>query len=145
MILPGNNLLGLVFSKSENPYDYRNELIQLLQEYFWPNLMKVQKIAPVKPYYSHYLLIYANIQMKYFPYQEEQNHIMLIGNVPMVKVFVFGLDNAGKSLLMRLLSTGKYDTNYFPPTKKFRITNIKLPSGVKLICWDMPGRKNLSI
>ena len=73
--------------------------------------------------------------------QEEQNHIMLIGNVPMVKVFVFGLDNAGKSSLMRLLSTGKYDSNYFPPTKKFRITNIKLPSGVKLVCWDMPGQK----
>lgn len=42
---------------------------------------------------------------------------------------------------MRLLSTGKYDSNYFPPTKKFRITNIKLPSGVKLVCWDMPGQK----
>ena len=141
VILPGNNLLGLVFSKSENPYDYRNELIQLLQEYFWPNLMKVQKIAPVQTLLLTLFVDLRKYSDEVLSIQEEQNHIMLIGNVPMVKVFVFGLDNAGKSSLMRLLSTGKYDSNYFPPTKKFRITNIKLPSGVKLVCWDMPGQK----
>ena len=58
----------------------------------------------------------------------------------MIKVFGYGLDCAGKSSLMRLLSTGKFDHDYFPPTKKFRITNINLKKA-KLVCWDMPGQK----
>ena len=75
-------------------------------------------------------------------FQKEINKVMIdSNNNPLVKVFVYGIDFAGKSSLMRLLSTGKFDFDYFQPTKKFRITNVKLDSGVKLICWDMPGQK----
>ena len=42
---------------------------------------------------------------------------------------------------MRLLTTGKFDHDYFPPTKKFRISHVKLDSGATLVCWDMPGQK----
>jgi hypothetical protein len=141
LVLPENNILGLVFPKNENPYDYRNELIRLLREYF---LSKFNESSKERTRQTLLLTLFVDLR-KYtdevLTHQEEQNPIMVIGNVPMVKVFVFGLDNAGKSSLMRLLATGKYDNNYFPPTKKFRITNIKLQSGVKLVCWDMSGQK----
>ncbi|MCP4760708.1 MAG: GTP-binding protein [archaeon] len=60
-----------------------------------------------------------------------------------IKVFIYGIDNAGKSSLMRYLKTGKYDHNYFAPTKKFVVHKIPLQKEkIKLICWEMPGQKS---
>jgi small GTP-binding protein len=125
----------------ENPYNYRNELIRLLLEYFIPRFLDTTKD---KIRQTLLLTLFIDIRKyadEFLAHQQEQNRIMMVANTPLVKVFVFGLDNAGKSSLMRFLATNKYDPNYFPPTKKFRITNIKLTSGVKLVCWDMPGQK----
>ncbi len=139
--LPLKHILGIVFDLDTNPYDYRNELIRLLQEYVITKLLE-----DLKPHHKTNLLLSLFIDLRRFAdeslvFQPEQNRIMVIDSKPIVKVFVFGLDNAGKTSLMRLLATGKFDHNYFPPTKKFRITNIKLESGTKLVMWDMPGQQ----
>lgn len=139
--LPYRHILGLVFDLDSNPYDYRNELLRLIQEYVLPKFR-----ANLKAEQKTNILLTLFIDLRRFAdesliFQPEQNRIMMIDNKPIIKVFVFGIDNAGKTSLMRLLSTGKFDQNYFPATKKFRITNVKLESGTKLVMWDMPGQR----
>ncbi|MHA1819693.1 MAG: ADP-ribosylation factor-like protein [Promethearchaeota archaeon] len=60
----------------------------------------------------------------------------------LIKVFLYGLDNAGKSSWVRFLKTGKFDYNFFTPTKKKVIHNIKIDSRLKIILWEMPGQKS---
>lgn len=139
VVLPFNNILGLVFPKTENPYDYRNELIRLFSEYF---LIKFVENTKEKTKQTLLLTLFVDLRKysdEFLAQQEEQNRIMYMGDTPLIKAFIFGLDMAGKSSLMRFLSTGKYDDNYFPPTKKFRITNVKI-GRFKLVGWDMPGQ-----
>ncbi len=140
--LPYQYILGLVFDLETNPYDYRNELIRLFQEYLMKSYLDTFDNGNKK---SNLLLTLFIDLRKYddesLVFQKEINKVMIdSNNNPLVKVFVYGIDFAGKSSLMRLLSTGKFDFDYFPPTKKFRITNVKLDKS-KLVCWDMPGQK----
>ncbi len=144
-ILPHHFILGLVFEKEDNPNLYKNELIKLINEYFLENFLHSNPRDIDKDKINDLLLtLFIDIR-KYADemesHQEEKNHVAIFNKVPMIKAFVYGIDNAGKSSLMRLLATGKFDHNYFRPTKKFRITNIDLESGAKLVCWDMPGHK----
>jgi small GTP-binding protein len=57
-----------------------------------------------------------------------------------IKIFVYGLDNVGKSSYIRYIKTGKYDNNFFPPTKQFKIVDLE-NQGVHLSFWDMAGQK----
>ncbi|MHA1744953.1 MAG: ADP-ribosylation factor-like protein [Promethearchaeota archaeon] len=143
--LPFKYLLGFLFDPDCNPYDYRNEVIRLVQEY-------VLKVFHTIPDTHSFTNVFTNLLLMLFidirRYTEESlifedmpNRIAYFNDKPMIKVFVYGIDNAGKSSLMRLLTTGKFDHDYFPPTKKFRISHVKLDSGVTLVCWDMPGQK----
>jgi len=147
--LPYQYILGLVFDLETNPYDYRNELIRLFQEYLMQSYLdtfdNINKTVKIKNKSNLLLTLFIDLR-KYddesLVFLKEINKVMIdSNNNPLVKLFVYGIDFAGKSSLMRLLSTGKFDFDYFQPTKKFRITNVKLDSGVKLICWDMPGQK----
>jgi len=146
--LPYQYILGLVFDLETNPYDYRNELIRLFQEYLMKSYLDTfeeqNKTDKIKNKSNLLLTLFIDLR-KYddesLVFQKEINKVMIdSNNNPLVKVFVYGIDFAGKSSLMRLLSTGKFDFDYFPPTKKFRITNVKLDKS-KLVCWDMPGQK----
>jgi GTPase SAR1 family protein len=141
IILPENHILGLVVDERTNPYDYRNELVRLLLEYFLKRFAENHKEKTMTTLLLTLFVDLRKYDDEISTAQEFNNQIMVIGNVAMIKAFVYGIDNAGKSSLMRFLATGKYDDNYFPPTKKFRITNIKLKSGAKLVAWDMPGQK----
>ena len=140
ILLPQKHILGLVIEKN-NPYDYRNELIRLLLEYFLKIFAENHKEKTLNTLLLTLFVDLRKYDDELTAAQEVQNQIIVIGNVPMIKAFLYGIDNAGKSSLMRFLATGKYDDNYFPPTKKFRITNIKLKSGAKLVAWDMPGQR----
>lgn len=141
--LPFQQVLGLIFSLESNPLDYRNELVRLLNDYLLDRFLKTN---PKDANKNHLLLLTLFIDLRKYgselsSFQEPQNKVQTYNGVPMIKVFVYGLSNAGKSSLMRLLSTGKFDHDYFAPTKKFRITNLRLDSGCKLVFWDMPGQK----
>jgi len=139
--LPHNYVLGLVFSLDDNPFDFRNEMIRLLNEYFVNRFIGTNEL---KNKTNLLLTLFIDLRKyadEFLIMQEAQPAITVINDTPMIKTFVYGIDNAGKSSLMRLLATGKFTPDYFPATKKFRITNIKLKSGVKLICWDMPGQQ----
>lgn len=141
--LPHHQVLGLIFDLNSNPLDYRNELVRLLNEYLLKSFLQEHSEDTER---NHLLLLTLFIDLRKYgseliSFQEPQNKVQTFNGVPMIKVFVYGLNNAGKSSLMRLLSTGKFDHDYFAPTKKFRITNLRLESGAKLVFWDMPGQK----
>ena len=150
--LPHQHILGLVFDSATNPYDYRNEVIRLLTEYL------LQKyLERLKEKNKTNLLLTLFIDLRRYAEESLVLHSDRPNNVPfytpagpMVKVFVYGIDNAGKSSLMRLLATGKFDLDYFPPTKKFRISQVKTQfinkidnsiTKMALIFWDMPGQR----
>lgn len=139
--LPFNNILGLVFDKDTNPYDFRNETNRLLTQYI---LEKYFQTPSHNNKTTLLLTLFVDLR-KYADesllFQSTGNEIHFYRGEPFVKAFVYGLDYAGKSSLMRLLSTGKFDEDFFVPTKKFRITNIVLESGIKLSAWDMPGQR----
>ncbi len=140
--LPYQYILGLVFDSETNPYDYRNEVIRLFQEYLMQSYLNTFDNGNKTNLLLTLFIDLRKYNDESLVFQKEINKVMIDSNNNLlVKVFVYGIDFAGKSSLMRLLSTGKFDFDYFQPTKKFRITNVKLDSGVKLICWDMPGQK----
>jgi small GTP-binding protein len=58
------------------------------------------------------------------------------------KVFLFGIDDVGKSSLVRRLKTGEYNDNYFTPTRKFDIEYIPAEENGLFAVWDMPGQKS---
>ena len=145
--MPQNYMLGLIFSKSSDPEQYKVELGRLLQEYF----LYMFNRTPIKENTTiNQLLLTLFIDIrKYGDDLKAQEKAPLqrspYNNQILIKVFVFGMDFAGKSSLMRLLTTDKYDDDYFPPTRKFRISNLNLSIGeneeaIHLICWDMPGQ-----
>lgn len=139
--LPFRYLLGFLFVPDCNPYDYRNEIIRLVQEY----VLIIFHTHPDPQLFTNLMLMLFIDVRRYTEesmiFEDFPNQITYFHDRPMIKVFVYGIDNAGKSSLMRLLTTGKYDVDFFPPTKKFRISHVKLDSGATLVCWDMPGQK----
>lgn len=138
--LPYRQILGLVFDTETNPMDYKNELIRLILDYVLNNYLN----RPNKNNKDTMLLTLfvdlRNYSHESNLFKENLNEVHFYRGEPFIKVFVFGIDNAGKSSLMRLLATGKFDENFFTPTRKFRITNITLENRIKLSCWDMPGQ-----
>ena len=58
------------------------------------------------------------------------------------KVFLFGIDEVGKSSLVRRLKTGEFNDNYFTPTRKFNIEYLPIDEKGLLAIWDMPGQRS---
>ncbi|MHA1777876.1 MAG: hypothetical protein DRO88_08060 [Promethearchaeia archaeon] len=138
--LPYRHVLGLVFDLETDPFDYRNELVKLFLDYVLEKYFN----RPTKNN-KDTLLLTLFVDLRNYSHEsnlfkDNLNELHFYRGEPYIKVFVFGIDNAGKSSLMRLLATGKFDENFFIPTRKFRITNITLINRIKLSCWDMPGQ-----
>ena len=100
--LPYQYILGLVFDKDTNPYDYRNELIRLFQEYLMVSYLetfdKVNKTDKIKNKSNLLLTMFIDLR-KYddesLVFQKEINKVMIdSNNNPLVKVFVYGIDFA---------------------------------------------------
>jgi len=59
-----------------------------------------------------------------------------------IKVFLFGIDDVGKTSLVRRIKTGEFDENYFKATRKFKIEYIPGDEKGLIAFWDMPGQQN---
>jgi small GTP-binding protein len=55
------------------------------------------------------------------------------------KFYVFGLDQSGKSVFVRYLSTGELK-EILPPTLAFAITDLQIKK-LRIVIWDAPGQK----
>ncbi|MHA1292570.1 MAG: ADP-ribosylation factor-like protein [Promethearchaeota archaeon] len=133
----GKIIIGLIFDRKDNPIDYKgifeeliNELLNNESSCSFDDEIEIENFLitifiDIRRYGDEYIDKYPEIE---FHYQEKFN-----------KVFLFGLDEVGKSSLIRRIKTGEYNDNYFMPTKKFNIEYIQREGGL-LAIWDMPGQ-----
>jgi small GTP-binding protein len=148
-ILP-TRIICLVFDKQENPLDYECAFENSLQIFVIKNANKFYKYKDDE-IESVLVSIFMDIRSRclilmdessYYVSQQDLKLKVINNNNKIIKVFLYGIDNAGKSSFTRYLKTGRYDHNYFLPTKKFVIHKITLPKNkLKIVCWEMPGQK----
>ena len=137
----GRIIIGLIFDNEDNPYDYKEIYEELLDEllnngngYSFDDDIEVDN-----------LLISMFIDIRRFgdeviekPYEFDY----YFQRETFFKVFLFGIDEVGKSSLVRKLKTGEFNENYFTPTRKFNIEYIPVEEEGLLAVWDMPGQKS---
>lgn len=132
-------IIGLIFEEEDNPYDYKelfeellHEIINSRQGYSFDDEIEVENLLismfiDIRRFGDE--VIEKSPEIDYF-YQSDSFY----------KIFLFGLDEVGKSSLVRRLKTGKYAENYFLPTRKFTIEYIEEKENMFCV-WDMPGQE----
>ncbi|MFW9942227.1 MAG: ADP-ribosylation factor-like protein [Candidatus Thorarchaeota archaeon] len=133
-------IIGLIFEDDDNPYDYKDIFEELLCEllnngkrYSFEEEMEVDNLLisifiDLRRYGDEVIEKPPEID---FYYQREA----------FFKVFLFGIDEVGKTSFVRRLKTGEYNDNYFTPTRKFSIDYIQAEEKGLLAVWDMPGQR----
>jgi small GTP-binding protein len=149
--LPSNKILALVFDRNTNPYDYTKEIEDAIDVFIYSNIEEFH-ILPKEDIETALMSVFIDIRSRsliltdecaFFIDQEELRKRLIRGDrEKIIKVFLYGIDNVGKSSFLRYLKSGKFDLDYFQPTKKFVVHRISLPQGYKVICWEMTGQKN---
>ncbi|MGV9173167.1 MAG: ADP-ribosylation factor-like protein [Promethearchaeia archaeon] len=133
-------IIGLIFEKEDNPYDYKDIFMELISEYFndkstlslsndneIENLL-ISLFIDIRRYGDEYVDKYPEEKLQYY------------GDEIYSKVFLFGIDEVGKSSLVRRLITGKFSDNYFMPTRNFNIEYLE-EKDTLFALWDMPGQR----
>jgi len=136
----GKIIIGLIFDDDDNPYDYMEIFKELLNEllindngYSFDDEIEVDNLLismfiDIRRFGDE--VIEKSPEIEYY-YQSET----------FFKVFLFGIDEVGKSSLIRRLKTGEFNENYFTPTRKFNIEYLPVEEEGLLAVWDMPGQK----
>jgi len=131
-------IVGLIFEEEDNPYDYKEIFEELLCEllnngngYSFDDEIEIEN-----------LLISMFIDLRRYGDEvvEKRPEIeYYFQRDAITKAFLFGIDNSGKTSLVRRLKTGEFNDNYFTPTRKFNIEYIEDERGL-LTIWDLPGQ-----
>ena len=130
-------LIGLVFEKEDNPYDYREIFVDMSNE-----LLNVERCCSFKEDIEiENFLISLFIDIKRFGDEtlEKAYEVSTHPTGLFTKVFIFGIDEVGKSSFTRRIKTGKFNDNYFAPSRRFNIEYIQRKDGL-LSIWDSPGQ-----
>ncbi|MFX1376944.1 MAG: ADP-ribosylation factor-like protein [Promethearchaeota archaeon] len=134
-------IIGLIFEEEDNPYDYQDifeevicELINNGNGYCFDEEIDIDNLLismfiDLRRYGDE--VVEKTLEIEYF-YEKEA----------FFKVFLFGIDEVGKTSFVRRLKTGKFNDNYFTPTKKFNIEYIQEEEKGLLAIWDMPGQQS---
>ena len=132
-------IVGLIFEDEDNPYDYKEIFEELLCEllnngngYSFEEEMEIDN-----------LLISVFIDLRRFGDEVVEKTPELeyyYEKEAFFKVFLFGIDDVGKTSFVRRLKTGEYNDNYFTPTRKFNIEYIHEDQRGLLAIWDLPGQ-----
>ncbi|MHA1149850.1 MAG: ADP-ribosylation factor-like protein [Promethearchaeota archaeon] len=137
--LNGRIIIGLIFEKDDNPYDYRSIFEELLNELL--NIEKMCSFREENEIENFIITLFIDIRRYADEYIHRVQEMDYFQDQTSVKVFLFGLNEAGKTSLVRRLKTGEYDDNYFMPTRKFNIDHIQVENSHLLTIWDMPGQR----
>ena len=133
-------IVGLIFEDEDNPYDYKEIFEELLCEllnngngYSFDEEMEIDNLLismfiDLRRYGDE--VVEKSPEIEHY-YQRDA----------FFKAFLFGIDNSGKSSLVRRLKTGEFNENFFTPTRKFEIEYIEEDGGL-LAIWDMPGQRS---
>ena len=133
----GEMLIGLVFEKEDNPYDYREIFVDMSNE-----LLNIERCCSFRDEFEiENFLITLFIDIKRFGDEtlEKAPEVSFHPSGLFTKVFLFGIDEVGKSSFTRRIKTGKFNDNYFTPSKRFNIEYIQRQDGL-LSIWDSPGQ-----
>jgi len=133
-------VIGLIFEDDDNPYDYKDIFEELLCEllnngngYSFEEEMEIDN-----------LLISMFIDLRrYGDEVVEKPHELefYYQREAFFKVFLFGIDEVGKTSFVRRLKTGEFNDNYFTPTRKFNIEYIQAEEEGLMAVWNMPGQE----
>ena len=135
----GKVVIGLIFEKDDNPYDYKSIFEDTLNE-----LLNKEKVCSFEDEIEiENLLITIFIDIRKYGDENIENFIedKFPFQEPIIKIFLFGIDDVGKTSLVRKIKTGKFEENYFVPNKKFNIDYIQSKKLGLLAFWDMPGQR----
>jgi small GTP-binding protein len=105
-------LIGLVFEKEDNPFDYKEIFEDLSNEF-----LNTEKSCSF----------------------EDEMEIENLLITLFIDIRRYGIDEVGKTSLTRRLKTGQFNDNFFTPTRKFNIEYLQKKEGL-LSWWDMPGQ-----
>ncbi|MHA2289171.1 MAG: ADP-ribosylation factor-like protein [Promethearchaeota archaeon] len=139
MCINSEMLIGLIFEKEVNPFDYKEIFEDLSHE-----LLNSEKSCSFKDEIEiENFLITLFIDIKRFGDEtlEKAPEVSIHPSGLFTKVFLFGIDNVGKTSLTRRIKTGQYSYNFFTPSKKFNIEYIQREDGL-LSIWDSPGQSS---
>jgi small GTP-binding protein len=130
-------LIGLIFEKEDNPFDYReifedlsNELLNTEKSCSFEDDMEIENFL---------ITLFIDIKRYGDETLEKVTESSLRPAGLFTKVFLFGIDEVGKSSLIRRLKTGQFNDNFFTPSKRFNIEYTQREDGL-LSIWDMPGQ-----
>jgi len=130
-------LIGLIFGKDDNPFDYKEIYEDLTNE-----LLNSERCCSFKDDIEiENFLITLFIDIKRFG-DETLEKVPEVSYQPsglFTKVFLFGIDEVGKSSLTRRFKTGQFNDNFFTPSKRFNIEYVQREDGL-LSIWDSPGQ-----
>ncbi len=133
-----NVIIGLIFDQDDNPRDY---------EFFFKELMfelinNEKRCSFIEDFEIENFMITTFVDFRRYDDELMQKHSRtdFSKEKPFNKIFIFGIDEVGKSSLVRRIKTGEYTDNYFTPTKKFNIQYVKHDEKGLIAFWDMPGQ-----
>lgn len=132
----GKIIIGLIFDENDNPYDYKEIFEDLLNETL--NIEKICSFEDEMEIENLLLTFFIDICRYGDEYLERHPDIQLHFQDSFTKVFLFGIDDTGKSSLVRKIKTGEFNNNFYIQSKKFNIEYYEKDKGL-LAFWDMPG------
>lgn len=136
-------ILGLIFEEEDNPYDYTEIFQDLVQEMI--NSQECCFFEDESEIENFLITLFIDIRRYGDETLQQYQEIALQSSEILTKAFLFGIDDVGKTSLIRRLKTGQFSENFYTPTKKFNIEYLQEDDG-QLAIWDMPGnlilRKN---
>jgi len=130
-------LIGLIFEKEDNPFDYKeifedlsNELLNTEKSCSFEDEMEIENFL---------ITLFIDIKRYGDEILEKVTESSFRPAGIFTKVFLFGIDEVGKTSLTRRLKTGQFNDNFFTPTRTFNIEYLPKKEGL-LSWWDMPGQ-----
>jgi small GTP-binding protein len=133
-----NFIIGLIFEEDDNPYDYKEIFEEILCEML-SNGSGANFDDEIE--IDNFLIsLFIDVRRYGDEIVEKPPEIeLLYQSEELFKVFLFGIDEVGKTSFVRWLKTGEFNENYFTPTRKFNIEYIKTEDKL-LAIWDLPGQ-----
>ncbi len=134
----GKYIIGLILDVNDNPFDYKDFLKETLFE-----LLNNHRSNPFETEFEiDNFLIALFIDLRRYGDEviEKQRKVEFEFQEYFVKAFIYGIDEVGKSSLVRRIKTGEFSENFFTPTRKFNIEYVQDEEKRVLALWDMPGQ-----
>lgn len=132
-------IIGLIFEHNDNPYDYKEIFEELSFELL--NNEKSCSFEDEIEIENFLVTLFIDLRRYGDEFITKTPEISFATGI-FTKVFLFGIDDVGKSSLVRRIKTGEFNENYFTPTLKFNIEYIQDKEGKGgLAIWDLPGQR----